>query len=195
MAQSAPSAVTDASRPAGRDTLLRLRRWFVSINSILKTQALLLEAIVSNSKGAPDLITQFRISNFKSLQSVELELGSATVFIGPNNSGKTTALQALALWDMGWRRWNEKRSGSNASTRQGVVINRRDLVAIPVPSPKLLWNMLRTQSSSKDGEGRQHTEKQFITLEAQGIHHDEPWQCALEFYYSNEESFYCRLKN
>jgi predicted ATPase len=53
------------------------------------------------------LITHFKISNFKRLQSVELELGGATVLIGPNNSGKTTALQALALWDIGWRRWVE----------------------------------------------------------------------------------------
>jgi predicted ATPase len=141
------------------------------------------------------LITHFRISNFKRLQSAELELGSAAVFIGPNNSGKTTALQALALWDMGWRRWVEKRAESSASKRQGVVINRRDLVAVPVPSPKLLWNMLRTQNSSKDKTGKQQTEKQYITLEAQGVHKDKPWQCALEFYYLNEESFYCRLKD
>ncbi len=140
------------------------------------------------------MITHFRISNFKRLQSVELELGSACVFIGPNNSGKTTALQAMALWDMGWRRWVEKRADSTASKRQGVVINRRDLVSIPVPSPKLLWNMLRTQISSRDDAGKQQTDKQFITLEAQGVHHGKPWSCALEFYYSNEESFYCRLK-
>lgn len=140
------------------------------------------------------MITQFHISNFKRLQSVSLELGNASVFIGPNNSGKTTALQALALWDMGWRRWVEKRDDSSASKRQGVAINRRDLVAIPVPSPKLLWNMLRTQNSSKDSTGKQHTEKLLIALEAQGVHHDQPWRCALEFYYFTEESFYCRLK-
>lgn len=76
------------------------------------------------------MITQFHISNFKRLQSVSLELGNASVFIGPNNSGKTTALQALALWDMGWRRWVEKRDDSSASKRQGVAINlaKNDLV-------------------------------------------------------------------
>jgi AAA ATPase domain len=82
------------------------------------------------------MITRFTIRNFKRLQDATLELGSAAVFIGPNNSGKTTALQALALWDIGWRRWAEKRDESAASERKGVTINRRDLFAIPVPSAK-----------------------------------------------------------
>ena len=32
------------------------------------------------------------------------------VLIGPNNSGKATVLQALALWTIGLQRWQEKRS-------------------------------------------------------------------------------------
>jgi AAA domain, putative AbiEii toxin, Type IV TA system/AAA ATPase domain len=140
------------------------------------------------------LITHFHISNFKRLQSADLELGSAAVFVGPNNSGKTSALQALVLWDLGLRRWVEKRDESSASERQGVTISRSDLAAVPVPSAKLIWNMLRTQNSSKDAEGKQRTEKLLITLKAQGVHQDQAWSCALEFYYANEESFYCRLK-
>jgi AAA domain, putative AbiEii toxin, Type IV TA system/AAA ATPase domain len=137
------------------------------------------------------VITHFKITNFKRLGSVELELGNAAVFIGPNNSGKTTALQALALWDVGWRRWAEKRDKSSPAERKGVTINRRDLYAIPVPSAKLLWNDLRTQSQDKAAA---KTGKVYITLEAQGIDGDKPWSCALEFYFANEESFYCRLK-
>lgn len=138
------------------------------------------------------MITRFRISNFKRLESAELEFGSAAVFIGPNNSGKTTALQALALWDIGWKRWTEKRDKSSPTERKGVTINRRDLYAIPVPSAKLLWNDLHTHAQDKTAE---KTAKVYITLEAEGVHEDKPWSCALEFYYANEESFYCRLKN
>lgn len=138
------------------------------------------------------MITRFRIANFKRLESAELEFGNAAVFIGPNNSGKTTALQALALWDIGWKRWAEKRDKSSPTERKGVTINRRDLYAIPVPSAKLLWNDLHTHAQDRSAE---KTTKVFITLEAEGIHEDKPWSCALEFYYANEESFYCRLKN
>jgi len=140
------------------------------------------------------MITHFRISNFKRLETAELELGNAAVFIGPNNSGKTTALQAMALWDIGWKRWAEKREKGSPSKRPGVTINRRDLYSIPVPSAKLLWNDLHTQDTTVQ-EGKQRTEKVYITLAAEGIHEDKPWTCTLEFYYANEESFYCRLKD
>lgn len=140
------------------------------------------------------MITRFEISNFKRLETAELQLGNAAVFIGPNNSGKTTALQALALWDIGWRRWAEKRDNSAASERKGVTINRRDLYSIPVPSARLLWNDLHTRDIARV-EGKQSTDNVYITLTAEGVHDDKPWSCALEFYYANEESFYCRLKN
>jgi AAA domain, putative AbiEii toxin, Type IV TA system/AAA ATPase domain len=148
------------------------------------------------------MITKFTITNFKRLASAELELGNAAIFIGPNNSGKTTALQALALWDIGWRRWSEKREKSDKDAvslkqppaeRVGVTINRRDLYSIPMPSARLLWNDLRTQANIVIDK-KQSTQKVYITLKAEGVHDDKPWFCTLEFYYANEESFYCRLK-
>ena len=148
------------------------------------------------------MITKFTIANFKRLVNAELELGNAAIFIGPNNSGKTTALQALALWDIGWRRWSEKREKSDEDAtslkqapaeRVGVTINRRDLYSIPMPSARLLWNDLRTQANIVTDK-KQSTQKVYITLKAEGVHEDKPWFCTLEFYYANAESFYCRLK-
>jgi len=81
------------------------------------------------------MLTKLTVINFKRFDSVEVELGNPVVFIGPNNSGKTTALQALALWEIGLKRWNEKRKGKQSlDKRSGVPINRRDLIAVPVPS-------------------------------------------------------------
>jgi len=146
------------------------------------------------------MITRFRISNFKRLETADLELGSAAVFIGPNNSGKTTALQAMALWDIGWKRWaeeQEKKPKTNKiepAKRTGVTINRRDLYSIPVPSARLLWNDLHTHTGER-GTEKSQTKKVYITLTAEGVDEDKPWTCALEFYYANEESFYCRLKD
>jgi len=48
-------------------------------------------------------------------------------------------LQSLALWDVGLRKWNEEYKGKTApAQRPGSTINRRDLVAIPVPGTRLL---------------------------------------------------------
>ena len=46
------------------------------------------------------MLTRLRIKNFKRFPDADIELGQAVVFIGQNNSGKTTALQALALLEL-----------------------------------------------------------------------------------------------
>ena len=114
------------------------------------------------------------------------------VFIGPNNSGKTSAMQALALWGVGLKRWNEKRSGKVApEKRPGVTVNRRDLAAIPVPEANLLWRALRVRDSRRV-DGRQTTSNVRIDLVVEGVTAGRRWTCGLEFDYANEESFYCR---
>ncbi len=138
------------------------------------------------------MLTRLTIRNFKRFDEVEIELGSPVVFIGPNNSGKTSAMQALALWDIGLRRWNEKRSGKSApEKRPGVTVNRRDLVAIPVPDANLLWRGLHVRNVRKV-EGRQVTSNICIEIVVEGVTNDQCWTCGLEFDYANDESFYCR---
>ncbi len=136
------------------------------------------------------MLTKLKIRNFKLFDEVELELGDRVVLIGPNNSGKTSALQALALWDIGVKRWSEKRgAGSVPEKRPGVTINRRDLITVPVPAANLLWKDLHTQEASHENGG---TRKVNIEVTVEGIADGATWSFGLEFYYANEESFYCR---
>ena len=137
------------------------------------------------------MLTNIVIRNFKRLGEVEIELGNPVVFIGPNNSGKTSAMQALALWDIGLKRWLERRSGKAAGSSRGITVNRRDLVAIPVPSARLLWYELHVRNSQYN-QGQQHTENVRIDVTVSGVNNDLHWKCGLEFDYANEESFYCR---
>lgn len=142
------------------------------------------------------VLTRLRVRNFKRFDNIDIELGKAVVLIGPNNSGKTTALQALALWEIGLRRWNEKRKGkSSPEKRPGVTVNRRDLVAIPVPDANLLWRDLHVRNIERvENEGKQTTKTNNIRVEiiVDGVTLDESWSCGFEFDYANEESFYCR---
>ena len=138
------------------------------------------------------MLTKLKIRNFKRLNEVEIDLGNPVVFIGPNNSGKTSAMQALALWDIGLKRWNEKRSGRSApEKRPGVTVNRRDLIAIPVPNASLLWHELRLRDVRRV-DGRQRTSNIRIDVIVEGVTGNSEWTCGLEFDYANEESFYCR---
>jgi len=137
------------------------------------------------------MLTKLVLHNFKQFESAEIDLGDAVVFVGPNNSGKTTALQALTLWDVGWRRWLSKRRGSKAQARPGVAINRRDLLAVPVPSGRLLWRDLSVRNVSREN-GDQVTRNVLLGVVVEGITAGNLWRCGLEFDYANEESFYVR---
>ncbi len=98
------------------------------------------------------MLTKLTIRNFKRFGEVEIELGSPVVFIGPNNSEKTSAMQALALWDIGLKRWNEKRSGkSTPEKRPGVTVNRRDLVAIPIEVRRMVVDFVVGRVLTQDG--------------------------------------------
>lgn len=138
------------------------------------------------------MLTRLRIREFKRFGLVDIDLGKAAVFVGPNNSGKTTALQALTLWDTGLRRWLEKRSGkASPEKRPGVTINRRDLLALPVPDAHLLWRDLHVRNVFREG-GKQRTENILIEITVDGITGGCPWSCGLEFDFANDESLYCR---
>lgn len=138
------------------------------------------------------MLTKLVVRNFKRFDAVEIELGHPVVFVGPNNSGKTSALQALALWEIGLKRWNEKRAGQKApEKRPGVAINRRDLIAVPVPNAKLLWRDLHVRDVGI-AEGKQKTRNIRIEITVEGVTEGKGWRCGFEFDFANEESFYCR---
>ncbi len=139
------------------------------------------------------MLTSIRIRNFKRLADVEIELGPTVVLIGPNNSGKTTALQALALWETGLRKWVEKRSAKDApEKRPGVTINRQDLIAAPVADANLLWKDLHVRAVRRRPDGKPDTSNIRIDILVSGVSDDKQWDCGFEFDYANGESFYCR---
>lgn len=138
------------------------------------------------------MLTKLNVKNFKRLDNVEVELGNPAVFIGPNNSGKTTALHALALWEAGLKKWNEKRKGKKTpGKRPGVTLNRRDLVSIPIPKANHLWRDLHIRNVKKK-DGKQDTQNIRIDIIVEGVSKGKSWKCGFEFDYANEESFYCR---
>jgi ABC-type taurine transport system ATPase subunit len=140
------------------------------------------------------VLTKLALRNFKLFAAADVELGQRVVFVGPNNSGKTSALQALALWNTGVRRWLEKRGAGNVpKERAGVTINRRDLIALPVPAANLLWRDLHVREGYKD-DGKQKTRNVLIEIDVEGVNEGKTWATSFEFDYANEESFYCRSR-
>jgi hypothetical protein len=138
------------------------------------------------------VLTKLQIRNFKAFADAEIELGPVTVLCGPNNSGKTAALQAIALWQLGLKAWQSERgTGSTARERVGVPINRRDLVSIPVPETNLLWHGLRVREGSRQN-GHTVTRNLRIDITLSGVGSSGAWECGLEFDYSGPEVIYVR---
>lgn len=84
------------------------------------------------------------IENFKrygSRQRIVLEHPS--VLIGPNNCGKTSILQAIALWSIGLKTWRSETENSKAEIKTGKALNRLNILSVPVPKTRHFWNNLR----------------------------------------------------
>lgn len=54
-------------------------------------------------------ITSLRVENFRSIKTLDIDLGETTVLIGPNNSGKTAILDAVRI--VLTRRWGQRGTG------------------------------------------------------------------------------------
>jgi predicted ATPase len=139
------------------------------------------------------MITKFTIKNFKRIDDLELDLSSRVALVGPNNSGKTTLLQALTIWDIGLRKWSSQRNESKAKTRTGVTINRNDLLSTPIPSALLLWKDLHVRKKEVKENGKVGTRNIRFELCAEGVTNGVIWKVGLEFDYANTESLYCRI--
>jgi len=93
-------------------------------------------------------------------------------------SGKTSALQALSLWELGLRKWAEQRDKQAVITT--TTINRYDIYAAPVPSVRQLWRDLNVENN-------------LIEIFAAGFTQGKTWRLGFQFIYANHESINCRL--
>lgn len=93
------------------------------------------------------LIRKVHIENFKRWELLEAELKPLDCLVGPNNSGKTTLLQALALFDFGVHHClSGKNGGLEIKSRS---ISPEDFYVIPCANPVDLWTNRKTQAASK----------------------------------------------
>lgn len=88
----------------------------------------------------PTPIRRVRIEGFKRFDDVEFLLPGHIVVAGPNNSGKTTLLQAIAAWNLALTRWKElndfqRHRGAYAR----APLARQAFAAVPLRSFDLLW--------------------------------------------------------
>ncbi|WP_420461570.1 AAA family ATPase [Candidatus Palauibacter sp.] len=123
------------------------------------------------------------IRNFKQFGDAQcIELDHPTVLIGPNNCGKTTAIQAMALWSQAVKTWFERKGEAPPRKRTATSLNRLSIVSVPVPRTRQFWHntVVRT--------GRTNIMME-ITLGV--LHEGEICPVTMSFRNSGTELVYC----
>ena len=85
------------------------------------------------------MIRTVRIRGFKRFQDTEFSLPGHVVLAGPNNTGKTTLLQAIASWALALQRWRELNDFNRRQGYKRAPIARQTFAAVPLRSFDLLW--------------------------------------------------------
>ena len=97
------------------------------------------------------LLHYLEIENFKRFGDKQrIELDHPAVLIGPNNCGKTSAIQALALWSQAVKTWYDVRKDSSAKERTATALNRLNIVAVPVRRTRFFWHNTNVRAGTKD---------------------------------------------
>lgn len=137
------------------------------------------------------MISKVEVEFFKRFSKQHFELSDHIVLAGPNNSGKTTLLQAIAVWDLALQRWQEKRgpeSGSRAKQRTGVPLTRKDFTALPLREMNLLWtDTLTALKKDELRQGQKLGQPRVLTIRLEGSEGEQAWKLGFEFRYQNSE--------
>ncbi len=123
------------------------------------------------------------VRNFKRFgDRVRIELDHPAVLVGPNNCGKTTALQAIALWSQAVQTWFDRKGKAPPTERTATGLNRLAVVAVPVRSARDYWHNMAVRTGAQN-----------IPLEITlGVLHDNRVQpLTMRFRCFGDETVYC----
>jgi predicted ATPase len=124
------------------------------------------------------VINRVVLRKFKRFDEVTFEFPGNVVVAGPNNTGKTTLLQAIAAWNLGltqWRTLNDYQRHHGTYTRKPIT--RQTFTAVPLKSFDLLW------------QGREY--RGAVEIEVQST---IGWTVTMEFIADSTEQVYVRPK-
>jgi predicted ATPase len=140
------------------------------------------------------MITQVKVEFFKRFRSETFNLVDDVVLAGPNNSGKTTILQAIAVWNLALQRWlAEHAASSKARQRTGVPVSRNDFTAIPLREMNLLWFERDTGYSKGEKEGMDAGQPKLVAITIFGRDQNTNWSLTVTLRYANKEQIYIKL--
>ena len=125
------------------------------------------------------MIQTVRIRGFKRFSEATLRLPGHVVLAGPNNTGKTTVLQAIASWSLALRCWSELNDLNPRAGYTYAPIARQAFTSVPLKSFDLLWI------------DRAYNARVQVEVE---LRHRDGWSVTMEFKADSTEQIYVRPK-
>jgi AAA15 family ATPase/GTPase len=107
------------------------------------------------------MIKQLTLRNFKSIKEQTYDFTDFDLLVGRNNCGKSTALQALAIWQFCVDEFHRsKREGS-----RGIQVVLPNFTALPIPEFNLLWKDKTDRIYSKEKGEKGRGKQEYILIE------------------------------
>ena len=107
------------------------------------------------------MISRVVLRNFKRFKEEVFDFNPFDLIVGANNSGKSTVLQALAIWQYCVDQFSlERRTG-----KTGIQIVLPNFTALPVPEFNLLWKDRTDRSYPKNEQGITTKSAVYILIE------------------------------
>lgn len=146
------------------------------------------------------MIEKIHLKYFKQFADQSFEIDESVVLAGPNNSGKTTLLQAIATWHFAYRKWREKQGATGAARRSGLPLTRKDFLSLPTQRFNLLWtNTFTARQKDEEGGGKGAASPRIMEITLTGGSAtdatDATWSHTMEFRYANSELIYAKPKD
>ena len=139
------------------------------------------------------MIERIQLKFFKQFKDQSFDLKDSIVLAGPNNTGKTTLLQAIATWHFAFREWQKKRGMPTAKKQRAVLVTRKEFLSVPVQRFNLLWTDAFTSLRKDEGGGRGAATPRVMLITLDGRNSKgNTWTHGMEFRYASSESVHAK---
>ena len=129
------------------------------------------------------LLHYVEIESFKGFgEKQRIELDHPAVLIGPNNCGKTTAIQAIALWSQAVKTWFDAKGQSPPKERTATSLNRLNILSVPVQRTRYFWHNTVVRSGNRNI---------FVLITVGFQHENEVVPVTMRFRNQGDELVYC----
>ncbi|MFP4542598.1 MAG: ATP-dependent nuclease [Candidatus Kapaibacterium sp.] len=134
------------------------------------------------------MINKLILKNFKSIKEETFVFNQFDLIVGANNSGKSTALQALAIWQYCVDQFRlSKKKGS-----RGIQVVLPNFTALPLPEFNLLWTDRTDREYIEDKSKNGGKAQNYIYIEIDVYWHEDNKErnfCVLMRYQSPQAAF------